>query len=209
MDIGMLWYDDGPNSINDRVTRAASYYTEKYGREPNLCFVNPEMLEAEEGNAKGIVIRKDKGIMPGHFWIGVDESQIKKNGTDKKPSKGASKAKPKTADSEKSETAKKTKTKAIAKSTAKVTAAAGAKSKAAKKSKPKAIAKSAAAAAAKTTATAKKKVAKKSKAAKAKAVAAKAKADIAKPKKRKPAVLKKKSGSRVEAGSKPKAKAKA
>ena len=197
MDIGMLWYDDGPNSINDRVTRAASYYMEKYGREPNLCFVNPKMLEAEEGNAKGIVIRKDKGIMPGHFWIGVDESQIKKNGNGKKASKGASKARPKAADSKKSEAAKKTKTKAIAKSAAKVTAAT--KSKSAKKSKPKAIAKSAAAATAKTTATAKRKAEKKSK----------PKAATAKPKKRKPAVLKKKSGSRVKAGSKPKAKAKA
>ncbi len=85
MEIGMLWYDDSPVGLKDRVERAADYYNEKYGRQPNLCFVHPDMLKTEEGKAKGVVIRKGKGIMPGHFWIGVDESQIKKNGDGKAP----------------------------------------------------------------------------------------------------------------------------
>ncbi|MEE9216330.1 MAG: hypothetical protein V3U32_02745 [Anaerolineales bacterium] len=148
MEIGMLWYDDSPTALKDRVDQAAGYYTEKYGRKPNLCFVNPSMLQAEEGKAKGVVIRKDKGIMPGHFWIGVDESQIKKNGNRKTPSSGKSH----------------TKSKAEAKSTA------PAKTKAKKKPK--------------------------------------AKSASAKPRKRTPALLKKR-GSRVNTGSKPKSKSKA
>ena len=75
MEIGMLWYDNSPTALKDRVKQAASYYSDKYGRKPNLCFVHPEMLQADEGEVNGIVIRKGKQIMPGHFWIGVDEAE--------------------------------------------------------------------------------------------------------------------------------------
>jgi hypothetical protein len=187
MEIGMLWYNDGPLPLKDRVIQAASYYTEKYGREPNLCFVHPGMLDSEEGNANGIVIRKDKGIMPGHFWIGVDESQIKKNGNGKKPKRVKSESKQK---AEANSKAAKTSTAASAKkskaATAKVASA-----------KPKAKAKSA---------SAKPKAKAKSASAKPKT---KAKSAPAKPRKRKQALLKKKTGSRVKTTSKPKAKAKA
>ena len=92
MEIGMLWYDDSPVGLKDRVERAADYYNEKYGRQPNLCFVHPGMLKTEEGKAKGVVIRKGKGVMPGHFWIGVDESQVKKNGNGKTKSEAKAKS---------------------------------------------------------------------------------------------------------------------
>ena len=94
MEIGMLWYDDSPTALKDRVNRAAGYYSEKYGRKPNLCLVHPGMLQTDEGKAQGVVIRKGKGVMPGHFWIGVDESQIKKNGNGKVQSTGKSTSKP-------------------------------------------------------------------------------------------------------------------
>ncbi len=92
MDIGMLWYDDSPTGLKDRVERAADYYNEKHGRQPNLCFVHPDMLKTEEGKARGVVIRKGKGVMPGHFWIGVDESQVKKNGNGKAKSEAKAKS---------------------------------------------------------------------------------------------------------------------
>ena len=92
MEIGMLWFDDGPLSIKDRVKAAAGYYSEKYGRKPNLCLVHPEMLDKDEGKVNGIVIRKGKGVMPGHFWIGVDETQARANG--KRTKKTATKRKP-------------------------------------------------------------------------------------------------------------------
>ena len=83
MEIGMLWYDDSPIALKERVTQAAGYYSEKYGRKPNLCLVHPGMLQTDEVAAQGVVIRKGKGIMPGHFWIGVDEGQVKANGDSK------------------------------------------------------------------------------------------------------------------------------
>ena len=182
MDIGMLWYDDSPIGLKERVDRAADYYLEKHGRQPNLCFVHPDMLKTEEGKAKGVVIRKGKGIMPGHFWIGVDESQVKKNGNGKAPkakSAGAAQAitaTPKTA-------VKPVSAKAVA-------------------AKPKVKAKSGSAKAA-----TKKAVPAKPKA-KAKSPSAKPKSSSAKPKKRERALLKKNSGSRVKVTNKTKSKAK-
>ena len=108
MEIGMLWYDDGPLPVKDRVKAAAGYYSEKYGRKPNLCLVHPGMLKSDEGKVNGIVIRKGKGVMPGHFWIGVDETQTQSTGNrpKRKVSKATATAKT-TAKSRKSKTASK------------------------------------------------------------------------------------------------------
>ena len=47
MNIGMLWFDnDKKTDLSDKIKRAASYYKEKYGQNPNLCFVHPSMLKA-------------------------------------------------------------------------------------------------------------------------------------------------------------------
>jgi len=182
MEIGMLWYDDNPVGLKDRVERAAVYYNEKHGQQPNLCFVHPDMLQTEEGKAKGVVIRKGKGVMPGHFWIGVDESQIMKSGNGK-----ATKAKPAGATQAMTATAKN----AVKPASAKAAAA-----------KPKAKAKSSSAkASTKKAEPAKPKA--KSKSASAKPISA-----SAKPNKRKQALLKKKSGFRVKTTSKTKSKAK-
>lgn len=175
MEIGMLWYDDSSIGLKDRVQRAADYYNEKYGRQPNLCFVHPDMLKTEEGKAKGVVIRKGKGIMPGHFWIGVDESQVKKNGHGKAPKTKSTGAKQ----------AKTASPKAVA-----------------APAQPKSKAKPASAKAAT------KKAAPAKPNAKAKSASAKPKSASAKPKKRKQALLKKKSGSRVKVTNKSKSKAK-
>ena len=140
MEIGMLWYDNSPTALKDRVKQAAGYYSEKYGRKPNLCFVHPDMLQADEGKVNGIVIRKGKQIMPGHFWIGVDEAEVKTNGDHRTGTTGS---KPK----EKSEKSKaainsktlearpkpKTKAQSPAKKTAKIKAAKVAKAASAKR----------------------------------------------------------------------------
>jgi hypothetical protein len=80
MNIGMLWFDNDPKTeVSTKIARAASYYHDKYGKSPNLCFVHPSMLGAapqENGNGslKGgaIEVRTSPTIRPNHFWIGVD-----------------------------------------------------------------------------------------------------------------------------------------
>ncbi len=82
MNIGMLWFDNDPKTeISSKIDRAASYYRNKYGRAPNLCFVHPSMIgSAPSTNGKSaarngeIEVRTLASIRPNHFWIGVDGS---------------------------------------------------------------------------------------------------------------------------------------
>lgn len=86
MEIGMLWFDnDKKASIPSKVEKAARYYTEKYGVNPNLCYVHPQTVKGENGNGKGksrksdrqplkigtILVLKNEKVLPDHFWIGV------------------------------------------------------------------------------------------------------------------------------------------
>ena len=73
MNIGMLWYDESPLALKERIEKAAAFYVEKHGQKPNLCIVHPSMLEAEELRVNGVLVRRGPGIRPGHFWIGVDD----------------------------------------------------------------------------------------------------------------------------------------
>jgi len=86
MNIGMLWYDNDKNSeLNSKIQRAATYYQNKYGAIPNVCFVHPSMLGTpiqvndekclESGS---ILIRTSSSVLPNHFWIGVNGS-LEKN----------------------------------------------------------------------------------------------------------------------------------
>jgi hypothetical protein len=80
MNIGMLWFDNDPKTeIEAKIARAASYYRNKYGKAPNLCFVHPTMLGITlSPNGNGAIrsgpveVRISPSIRPNHFWIGVD-----------------------------------------------------------------------------------------------------------------------------------------
>ncbi len=73
MNIGMLWYDDSPLALKERIEKAAAYYAEKHGRKPNLCLVHPSMLNGDELRVNGVLVRRFSSVRPGHFWIGVDD----------------------------------------------------------------------------------------------------------------------------------------
>lgn len=71
MNVGMLWLDaDQVRSLDEKVNRAAEYYREKYGRLPDLCYVNNKML-AEEKNIGQLEIKPVKNVQVNHFWLGV------------------------------------------------------------------------------------------------------------------------------------------
>jgi hypothetical protein len=55
--------------LEEKVERAAAYYGDKYGRKPELCFVNPEMLSAEK-TINSIVVQTAASIQPNYFWLG-------------------------------------------------------------------------------------------------------------------------------------------
>ena len=83
MHIGMLWYDNTPNvSLKVRIEKAVDYYRRKYHQEPNLCLLNPSMLEADNARSKGkanlpqvgsMTVRAYSPVLPGHLWIGIED----------------------------------------------------------------------------------------------------------------------------------------
>jgi hypothetical protein len=79
MNTGMMWFDNDPKTTLDvKIQQAADYYRQKYGRAPDLCLVNPGMLdkahpEPDSRHAGRILIRPFRSVLPGHLWIGIDE----------------------------------------------------------------------------------------------------------------------------------------
>jgi hypothetical protein len=46
MEFGLLWYDgDAARPLEEKISRAARRYREKYGREPNTCYVHAGAAE--------------------------------------------------------------------------------------------------------------------------------------------------------------------
>ena len=85
MDIGMLWFDNDKKSDYEvKIERAATYYRDKYGKTPNLCFVHPCMIpnnvssDAEKTSMKsqGVEVRTSKTMLPNHFWIGINRQEF-------------------------------------------------------------------------------------------------------------------------------------
>ena len=75
MDIGMLWFDNDPKlDLTVKVTKAATYYRQKYGEEPNLCFVHPSMLTEPQVKAGTVAVCSNSTVLPNHFWIGVQQN---------------------------------------------------------------------------------------------------------------------------------------
>ncbi len=74
MEIGMLWFDEGPGSVKEKVGRAVEFYAAKYGQKPTVCMLHPDTLGSLEGRVGGIQLLAERSILPNHFWIGVEES---------------------------------------------------------------------------------------------------------------------------------------
>jgi hypothetical protein len=76
MNVGMLWFDNDPKTeLSLKIERAATYYRQKYGKKPNVCFVHPSMIQATPGNKPArsdIEVRTTKSVLPNHFWIGIN-----------------------------------------------------------------------------------------------------------------------------------------
>lgn len=77
MKVGMLWFDaEQGQPLEDRLARAASYYRQKYGQQPNLCFVHPSLAAGPvQAAVPGMALRTDKAVLPFHFWMGVGQSE--------------------------------------------------------------------------------------------------------------------------------------
>jgi hypothetical protein len=89
MDTGMLWFDDSDRTLETKIQRAATYYTEKYEKKPNLCVVHPSMLPNGELLVDKIAVRQATAVMPHHYWIGIHEAEAANGRAKGKPRKAA------------------------------------------------------------------------------------------------------------------------
>lgn len=73
MRVGMMWYDgDASRNMDEKVERAAAYYRNKYGRSPNLCLINPEMVgESDLSFSGNVEVRLNSAVLLDHFWVGI------------------------------------------------------------------------------------------------------------------------------------------
>jgi hypothetical protein len=77
MHTGMLWFDNTRQlDLGSKVERAATYYRRKYHREPTLCLVHPGALSEHESHVGPLTVRGHASVLPGHFWIGVEEDGV-------------------------------------------------------------------------------------------------------------------------------------
>jgi hypothetical protein len=72
---GLLWFDADPKrDLAEKVARAAERYRFKFGRRPNLCYVNAAALDAGSIEIDGIRLVPAANVLKHHFWIGEEES---------------------------------------------------------------------------------------------------------------------------------------
>ncbi len=74
----MLWFDNTPKPLEQKIREAAEYYAKKYHLTPNLALVHPNMLQTIilpilAPDARNAVIRVEttKTVLPNHIWIGA------------------------------------------------------------------------------------------------------------------------------------------
>jgi hypothetical protein len=76
---GMLWFSNDPNkSLAEKVMEARQYYRMKYLTYPNLCLIHPGALInlTPPITFMDMSIRPNRGVLPGHLWIGVENENI-------------------------------------------------------------------------------------------------------------------------------------
>ncbi|OGO25760.1 MAG: hypothetical protein A2Y54_06115 [Chloroflexi bacterium RBG_16_51_16] len=76
MNTGMLWFDNDPSvTLPVKIRKAAAYYQQKFGRSPDLCLVHPGLIGKSGVSLmlEKITVRAYRPVLPGHFWIGMQD----------------------------------------------------------------------------------------------------------------------------------------
>jgi len=78
MHTGLLWFDNDPRTtLSVKIQKAMDYYSKKFGRTPDICLVPPSMLDTDKRQIElgKLTVRPYRPVMPGHFWIGVEDQK--------------------------------------------------------------------------------------------------------------------------------------
>lgn len=71
MKSGLLWYDNSAKPLAAKIEGAAKRYKEKFGVNPNVCFVNPIETDLTAPPALQIQVATKLTVMPNHIWLGI------------------------------------------------------------------------------------------------------------------------------------------
>ncbi len=67
---GMLWYDNlAGKKLDERIGQAIHYFTQKYGKPPEQCFVNPKMIDGEKEVSLPVKVTADEKVLLNHIWM--------------------------------------------------------------------------------------------------------------------------------------------
>ena len=68
----LLWFDNSPSvPFGEKVNEAAEAYVDKFGRSPDICYVNPGDLPKGLTPPLGLVVEPEPSVMRHHIYIGV------------------------------------------------------------------------------------------------------------------------------------------
>ncbi len=71
MKTGMLWFDNSKQrDLEAKLQRAITYYENKYGARPTVCYVHPSYLTGNLKRVAGVELRASNMVLPNHFWLG-------------------------------------------------------------------------------------------------------------------------------------------
>lgn len=73
MEVGLLWYGKKKN-LASQLPKAVKRYRERFGKVPNVCYVNPQTLPTGERQVGGVLLRPSDSVLRDHLWIGREES---------------------------------------------------------------------------------------------------------------------------------------
>jgi hypothetical protein len=75
MRTGLLWFDGSTSrTAQDKIAAAVKRYHNKFGVQPNACYVNSDLLTVETVEVQGLHIIGAANVLPHHFFLGVSES---------------------------------------------------------------------------------------------------------------------------------------
>jgi len=82
--ITMLWFDNDPKTtFEEKLTRAAAYYTKKYGTAPDHCLVHSSVLETTDiKEYAGIKIETKRHVLKHHLHLtstGTNSDDLREN----------------------------------------------------------------------------------------------------------------------------------
>ena len=69
---GLLWYDAGlMKDLAGAVTKASARYQEKFGKTPDVCFVNSAQFAELASSEVPLPVQPKQTVLLNHIWLGV------------------------------------------------------------------------------------------------------------------------------------------